>query len=152
MSHLSSPPPTITFLLILFEYHIMHPNSPHFPVLYLRYTLVIIPEKKIEKSLSVEAAVSHVVPFCSIRCTGQCSVKWVIGLVRGPQLQQHHQYWTLIETPLGYPAISLSHGGLAALVLQDRPFHLSQWLIDRIGVGMGQFKVLDLRLRGSWAG
>lgn len=28
----------------------------------------------------------------------------------------HHQYWTFTETPLGHPAVSLSHGDPAALV------------------------------------
>jgi len=43
--------------------------------------------------------------------------------------------WTLAEIPLGYPAISLSHGDL-----WDQPLHKLQKLIGRIDVGVGQIK------------
>jgi hypothetical protein len=53
------------------------------------------------------------------------------------------------ETPLGYPAVALSHGDPAALDLQDQPFHIPEQLIGGVGVMEGQLKVLDLGLGSS---
>lgn len=63
----------------------------------------------------------------------------------------HHQSWTLIKTSLRYPAVVLSHGSPAAMGPKDSPFMLSVlWeVIDRVDVGVGQFKALDMGLDGN---
>ena len=43
----------------------------------------------------------------------------------------------------------LSHGDLAALVLQDQTLHTLQELIDRVDGWVDQLKVLDLGISGS---
>lgn len=56
------------------------------------------------------------------------------SLVCGLWLLLHYPYWTLTETPLGYPAAALRHGGPAALVLQNQPVYTLQQLTDRVNV------------------
>lgn len=58
------------------------------------------------------------------------------------------QYWILTGTPLGYPAIALSHGDPQALNLQDQPLYiLQQQFIGGEEVWVGESKALDL----SWS-
>jgi hypothetical protein len=52
-------------------------------------------------------------------------------------------------TPLRYPIVDPCHGDLAALELQNPHLCELQKLINRVDVGMGQFKALDLGLGGS---
>ena len=61
-----------------------------------------------------------------------------------------YQYWILTGTPLGYPAIALSHGDPQALNLQDQPLYiLQQQFIGGEEVWVGQTKALDLGLGSS---
>ena len=66
------------------------------------------------------------------------------GLVRGLCLLPHNQYWTLIKTPLGYPAVVQSHGDPVALVLQDQLHHVLQQLTDGADVGVDSLNALDV--------
>lgn len=54
-------------------------------------------------------SVSHNILFGPNSFTCRCSLHFVIGLVQGFRLLLHHQYWTLIETALRYPAVALNH-------------------------------------------
>lgn len=73
----------------------------------------------------------------------------MVGLVQGVWLLLYHQYWTLKETGLGYPAVDPSHGDPAAMVQQDRPLHALQHVIDGVDVGAGQLTGPDLGLCDS---
>ena len=63
-----------------------------------------------------------------------------------------HQYWTLTETPLGYPSVAESHGYSAALVLQDQLIYIFQQVIDGVDACMDQLKVLDVDLGSNLVG
>lgn len=47
------------------------------------------------------------------------------------------QFWTLTETPLGYPTVAWSYGDPAALIPLDQSLHAFQQAIDGIDVGVG---------------
>lgn len=52
------------------------------------------------------------------------TVQCTVGQVQGLWLVIHHQYWTLIDTPLGYPTVARSPGGPVLMVLQDQSLHM----------------------------
>ena len=69
----------------------------------------------------------------------------------------NHQYWTLTETPLRHPAVALSHGDPAAMILQDQSLNVPQQVIEKLDVGVGQLKpwlcalmVAELVSLGPW--
>ena len=95
-------------------------------------------------------SVSHSISLCPHIFTCKCSLQWVIGLVWGLWLLLHYQSWILTKSPLGYPAVALCHEDPAALDLQDWSLHTLQQFIDRVDVGVGQLKALNLGLGGSW--
>ena len=68
---------------------------------------------------------------------------------QGLWLLLHHQYWTLTEMPLRYPAVGLNHRNPLGMVLQDWSLHVLQQVIDGVVVGMGQIKTLHVGLGGS---
>lgn len=94
------------------------------------------------------SSATHFLPHIS---TCKCSFRRVIGLVQGLLLVLYYQYWILTGAPLGNPVVSLWPGDSSALDLQDC-LHALQPFIDRVDVGKGQLKTLDLGLRGSRAG
>jgi hypothetical protein len=49
----------------------------------------------------------------------------------------------LTGTHLKCTVVALCHGDLTALVLEDCPFHILQWFIDGVHVGVNQLKILD---------
>lgn len=116
------------FLLIFCEFHLMHPNSTHFPV--SPYPLSTLATSKHQKKTNKtkpkshhgNRGVSYSTSFCPNSFT---ACKWplqrVTGLLRGLWLLIHCRYWPLTRTPLGYPVVALRHGDPPALVLQDRP-------------------------------
>lgn len=55
----------------------------------------------------------------------------------------HHQYWILIKIPVSYPIITLCH--------KDSTLSTTQPFADDKDFWMGQFRVLDVGLGGSWA-
>ena len=57
-------------------------------------------------------------------------------------------FWILTGTHLSYPVVALGHGDLVVLDLWDWSLHTLQQFINGVDVGMGQFKALDLGLRG----
>lgn len=57
--------------------------------------------------------------------------------------------YTLTETPLRQPAVALTHGNSAALILQDQPLHALQQLTGGTDVRVAQLKSLDLGLSGG---
>lgn len=56
----------------------------------------------------------------------------------------HYQYCTLTKTPLGYPAVVLSHGNPTSMVLVDWFLHTLQQVIDGEDVWLCQLKDLDV--------
>lgn len=52
----------------------------------------------------------------------------VIGQVQGLQLLEHHQQWTLPETPLRQPAVAGNHGDPVAIVPQNQMGQLLGWV------------------------
>jgi hypothetical protein len=154
------------FLLILCEFHLMHPS----PFISCSSISILCPcnfpsktkqQIKIKNNLkhqhlAMEAtewhSVSHSTPFHPNSFTCKCSLQWVTGLVQGLWLLLHYQYWIFTGTPLGYPAVALCHGDPAAFVLQDQPLHVLEQFIHGVDVGVGQPKPLDLGLGGSWVG
>lgn len=55
----------------------------------------------------------------------------------------------LIETSFTYPAVSVSLGDHATMVLQDQSLHTLQQVIDRVEVRECQLKTLDTDLNGN---
>ena len=47
----------------------------------------------------------------------------------------HQSHWTLTETPLGYPAVALSHVDPVAIIPQDKSLHTLQQVINGVDVG-----------------
>lgn len=64
----------------------------------------------------------------------------------------HHLYQTPIKTPLEYPSVVLSRGDPVAIVPHHRPLHSAPELIDGVGVGVCQLKILELGLSVREAG
>lgn len=80
--------------------------------------------------------------------TYKCSLQWVVGLVWGPWLLEHYQYWMPTGSFLRYPVVALCHGDPAAFLLQDQPLLTLQQFTGDADAGLGQLKALD----GSRAG
>ncbi|KAL6082068.1 hypothetical protein STEG23_003122, partial [Scotinomys teguina] len=84
---------------------------------------------------------------CSINHCGSSELetdlpkRWMSNLIQFSARETsgfcYHRYWTLTQTPLGYPAVALSHGDPAASVLQDWPLHHGlQQFIDGVDIGV----------------
>lgn len=56
----------------------------------------------------------------------------------------------LTGTPLKCTVVTLCHGDLTALVLEDCPFHILQWFTDGVHAGVNHVKIPDQGLGGSW--
>ena len=69
-------------------------------------------------------------------------------MVQGLSLLIHHHHQMLLETPFTYPAVSVSLGDHATMVLQDRSLHTLQQ-VDGVEVRECPLKTLDTDLNGN---
>ena len=91
----------------------------------------------------MEAVVCHSVSPSACCCPNSFICKRSLQWVRsGSGLWRllHHQSWTLTKTPLGSPAVALSHGDPAAMVLQDQSFYVLYQVIDGVDTGSANSK------------
>lgn len=98
------------------------------------------------------AAVCHAVYFfCPLSFMCECSLSWVIGLVQNLWHLVHHQFLNISQPTLEYPAVVLSHGDPAAIILPDKSHHTLRQVIDRVDVGVDQLKSLNVALNDSYS-
>lgn len=63
----------------------------------------------------------------------------------------HHQFLNISQPTLEYPAVVLSHGDPAAIILPDKSHHTLRQVIDRVDVGVDQLKALNVALNDSYS-
>ena len=123
------------FLLILWEFYIMHPRPTYLQVpSYPTFTLVTPPPPNKTHTQSIEScSLSQCVPqYISLLIHLHLQMFIVMSHWSGLRswFLWQHQYWILTGTSPWYPVIALCHRDPATLDQQDRPLYVSQSFVD----------------------
>lgn len=147
--------PLLTFLIILLiidEFHNMHPNPFPIPP-YLPLPLKTLPH---QTNVVMETVMCHSVyqsiPHHPHIFACKCSLQFIIGLVWGLLILLHSHFWILTGTPPVYSVLPFVMAILQLWICSISPFSVSSKFVDGEDVRVGKVKAMNLGLGCSCVG